>query len=140
MQLSASSHYCTGLKVLSENITDMQPGSTFLLSDLQASFKVIMCKVNQFSLQGVIFWVQGVPSCPTVWVIWAETASLDPSPSLLLGYALLTSRRESALFLRMATGFGFAQVSLCTTPSSTANWQLQALPHPFIFKVVLHSQ
>ena len=45
-----------------------------------------------------------------VWVIWAESASRDTSPSLLLGYALLTSRAESALFLRMATGFGFAQV------------------------------
>ena len=45
-----------------------------------------------------------------VWVIWAESASRDTSPSLVLGYALLTSRAESALFLRMATGFGFAQV------------------------------
>ena len=45
-----------------------------------------------------------------VWVIWAESPSRDTSPSLLLGYALLTSRAESALFLRMATGFGFAQV------------------------------
>ena len=60
--------------------------------------------------------MQGGPSCPIVWVIWAETASLDPSPSLLLDYALLTSRRESALFLRMATGFGFAQVSSCSAP------------------------
>ena len=49
-------------------------------------------------------------SSPVVWVIWAESASRDTSPSLLLGYALLTSRAESALFLRMATGFGFAQV------------------------------
>ncbi len=57
--------------------------------------------------------MQEGPSCPTVWVIWAETASLDPSPSLLLGYALLTSRRASAMFLRMTTGFGFAQVSDC---------------------------
>ena len=45
-----------------------------------------------------------------VWVIWAESPSRDTSPSLLLGYALLTSRAEGALFLRMATGFGFAQV------------------------------
>ncbi|CAL5227982.1 g11033 [Coccomyxa viridis] len=52
---------------------------------------------------------QNVPSCPIVWMVWAESFR-DASPSLLLGYALLTSRRESALFLRMATGFGFAQL------------------------------
>ena len=45
-----------------------------------------------------------------VWVVWAEAHLERISPSLLLGYALLASRRESALFLRMATGFGFAQV------------------------------
>ena len=32
------------------------------------------------------------------------------SPSLLLAYLLLASRRPNALFLRMATGFGFAQI------------------------------
>ena len=53
---------------------------------------------------------QSVPGSPIVWVVWAESSSRDASPSLLLGYALLTSRRESAFFLRMATGFGFAQV------------------------------
>jgi hypothetical protein len=49
-------------------------------------------------------------STPVIWVIWAEADLERLSPSLLLGYALLTSRRENALFLRMATGFGFAQV------------------------------
>ena len=59
--------------------------------------------------------MQDVPGCPIVWVIWAESFR-DASPSLLLGYALLTSRRESALFLRMATGFGFAQVWVLLCP------------------------
>ena len=57
-----------------------------------------------------VHFLQNAPGCPIVWVVWAESASRDASPSLLLGYALLASRRESALFLRMATGFGFAQV------------------------------
>ncbi|BDA45976.1 hypothetical protein COCOBI_08-0680 [Coccomyxa sp. Obi] len=59
----------------------------------------------------------GNPGDPTrgtegtvVWVVWAEAHLERISPSLLLGYALLASRRESALFLRMATGFGFAQM------------------------------
>lgn len=45
-----------------------------------------------------------------IWILWAEAHLERISPSMLLGYALLASRRESALFLRMATGFGFAQV------------------------------
>ncbi len=49
-----------------------------------------------------------------VWVVWAEAHLERISPSLLLGYALLASRREGALFLRMATGFGFAQVRVLT--------------------------
>ncbi|KAK9858812.1 hypothetical protein WJX84_000664 [Apatococcus fuscideae] len=45
-------------------------------------------------------------------LIWAEAAEgeLHMSPSLLLAYLLLASRRPNALFLRMATGFGFAQI------------------------------
>ena len=70
-------------------------------------------------------WLQDVPGCPIVWVVWAESFSRDASPSLLLGYALLTSRRESALFLRMATGFGFAQVRFCTNPFSSPSKSLQ---------------
>jgi hypothetical protein len=53
-----------------------------------------------------------------IWLIWAEAHLERISPSLLLGYALLASRRESALFLRMATGFGFAQVHKCSTQSA----------------------
>ncbi len=51
-----------------------------------------------------------------IWVVWAEAHLERISPSLLLGYALLASRRESALFLRMATGFGFAQVRVLPLP------------------------
>ena len=45
-------------------------------------------------------------------LIWAEAGDgeLQMSPSLLLAYLLLASRRPNALFLRMATGFGFAQI------------------------------
>ncbi|KAK9843046.1 hypothetical protein WJX74_006165 [Apatococcus lobatus] len=45
-------------------------------------------------------------------LIWAEAGEgeLQMSPSLLLAYLLLASRRPNALFLRMATGFGFAQI------------------------------
>lgn len=46
-----------------------------------------------------------------VYLLWAESLEgLKVSPSLLLAFALLMVRREAALFLRMATGFGFAQV------------------------------
>lgn len=46
-----------------------------------------------------------------VHLVWAESLEgINVSPSLLLAFALLTVRREAALFLRMATGFGFAQV------------------------------
>lgn len=57
-----------------------------------------------------------------VWLVWAEASGERMSPSLLMGYSLLTSRRDSALFLRMATGFGFAQVwplvALCPTDAA----------------------
>ncbi len=45
-------------------------------------------------------------------LLWAEAGSAEMamSPSLLLAYLLLASRRPNALFLRMATGFGFAQI------------------------------
>ena len=65
-----------------------------------------------------------------VWLVWAEADLERLSPSLLMGYALLTSRRENAMFLRMATGFGFVQVrrpspALCSgsdlTPVTSSN-------------------
>lgn len=44
-------------------------------------------------------------------MIWAESPEgISVSPSLLLATALLTARKEAAMFLRMATGFGYAQV------------------------------
>ncbi|KAK9818264.1 hypothetical protein WJX72_009738 [[Myrmecia] bisecta] len=47
----------------------------------------------------------------TVYLIWGETAQdVRVSPSVLLSYLLLTSRRDGALFLRMATGLGFCQI------------------------------
>ena len=43
--------------------------------------------------------------------MWAESVGgMRVSPSLLLAYVLLSARQESAMFLRMATGFGFAQI------------------------------
>jgi hypothetical protein len=54
-----------------------------------------------------------------VWLVWAEANGERMSPSLLLAYALLTSRRDPALFLRMATGLGFAQAR---RPSMSVNY------------------
>ncbi len=46
-----------------------------------------------------------------VYMLWAETASGETlSPSLLLAQALLMARKEAAMFLRMSTGFGYAQI------------------------------
>ena len=80
-----------------------------LLVKLRNSLARNMLLTSHVMLTEKRAWLQNVPSCPIVWMVWAESFR-DASPSLLLGYALLTSRRESALFLRMATGFGFAQV------------------------------
>ena len=59
-----------------------------------------------------------------VWLVWAEASGERVSPSLLMGYSLLTSRSDSALFLRMVTGFGFAQAC---TPPAPANLSLPIL-------------
>ena len=46
-----------------------------------------------------------------VHLIWAESVEgIKVSPSLLLAHLLLMVRREAAMFLRMSTGFGYAQV------------------------------
>lgn len=46
-----------------------------------------------------------------IYFVWAESIEgLKVSPSLLLAHMLLSSRREAAMFLRMATGFGFGQI------------------------------
>ena len=46
-----------------------------------------------------------------VYLVWAESVEgIKVSPSLLLAFVLLMVQREAAMFLRMATGFGFAQV------------------------------
>lgn len=46
-----------------------------------------------------------------VHILWAESRDgKSLSPSLLLAQALLMVRKEAAMFLRMSTGFGFAQI------------------------------
>lgn len=46
-----------------------------------------------------------------MYLIWAESLEgVKVSPSLLLAHVLLMVRKEAAMFLRMSTGFGYAQV------------------------------
>lgn len=46
-----------------------------------------------------------------MYLIWAESLEgIKVSPSLLLAHTLLMVRKEAAMFLRMSTGFGYAQV------------------------------
>lgn len=46
-----------------------------------------------------------------VFMLWAEAQDgANLSPSLLLAQTLLLVRKESAMFLRMSTGFGYAQI------------------------------
>ena len=46
-----------------------------------------------------------------IYMLWAESSDGSTlSPSLLLAQTLLMVRKEAAMFLRMSTGFGYAQI------------------------------